>query len=98
MEIKSNPEWNEKSPSEKRLNVAGIVIALIVLVLAGLQMSGVADNLTVIFAPLMGLLMLIQAMQMRNSKKAVAVLCVVIAVILFICSFILVMAAVGSGT
>lgn len=98
MEIKSNPEWNEKSKTEKRLSVAGVVIALIVLVLAGLQMSGVADNLTVIFAPLMGLLMLIQAMQMRSSKKAVAIFCVVIAVILFICSFILVMATVSSNT
>lgn len=96
MSIKSNPEWDEKSPLDKRLNIIGIVLALVVLLLAALQMAGVASNLTIVFVPLMGLLMLVKAMQMWNSTRAVAIICVVIAVVLFVCSFILALAMTAS--
>jgi len=94
MSIKSNPEWDEKSQLDKRLNIVGIVIALAVLIMAALQMAGIANNLTLFFVPLMGLLMLIKAMQMWNSTtRVIAVFCVVIAVILFLCSLLLAMAS-----
>ena len=93
MNIRSNPEWDEKSPLEKRLNIIGIVIAFTVFIMAALQMAGFAKNLTLIFVPLMGLLMMIKAMEMWKNMRALAIVCVVIAVILFLCSIILAMAA-----
>lgn len=85
MNIKSNPDWDEKSPQDKRLSLIGIVLAVIILVLAALQMTGVAET-TVIFVPLMAMLMLIQAMQMWSSRRVVAIMCIAVAIFLFMCA------------
>lgn len=92
MKIKSNPEWDEKSDQDKRLTILGIILAFTVLLLAALQMSGVVKNTSVIFVPLMGLLMLVQAMQMWKSRRVVAILCIIIAVFLFLCSILFALA------
>lgn len=88
MAVKSNPEWEEKSVQEKRLSILGIVLSFIILIMAALQMSGVVNNLTVIFVPLMGLLMLVQAMQMWKSRRAISIVCIIVAVFLFFCSML----------
>lgn len=88
MNIKSNPDWDEKSQQDKRLSIIGIILAFAVLILAVLQMAGILKNAVVIFVPLMGLLMLVQAMQMWKNRRVVAILCIVVAVFLFICSML----------
>lgn len=92
MKIKSNPEWDEKSNQDKRLSILGIILAFTVLILAALQMSGVVRNTSVIFVPLMGLLMLVQAMQMWKTRRVVAILCIIAAVFLFLCSMLFALA------
>lgn len=92
MNIKSNPEWDEKPAYEKRLSVFGMVLAVIILLMAVLQMGGIVKNLTVVFVPLMGLLMLVQAMQMWRNRRVVAVICIVVAIFLFLCSILFVLA------
>ncbi len=92
MKIKSNPEWDEKSNQDKRLSILGIILAFTVLILAALQMSGVVRNTSVIFVPLMGLLMLVQSMQMWKTRRVVAILCIIAAVFLFLCSMLFALA------
>lgn len=91
MNIKSNPEWNEKTPQDKRLSVMGIVVAFAVLILAALQMMGILQNAIIIFVPLMALLMMIQAMQMWKTRRVIAVVCIVVAVFLVLCSALFLM-------
>ncbi len=89
MDIKSNPEWDEKSSYEKRLSIIGIVLSFMILILTVLSITGIFQNSIIICAPLLGLLMFIQAMQMWKTRRAVAVCCIIVAVILFLCSIFL---------
>lgn len=93
MAIQSNPEWNEKDPQEKKLTIAGVIVSLVVLVLAALQMTGTVENTSVIFVPLMGLFMLIQAMQAWKYRRGVAIACIVVSVFLFACGILFAVAS-----
>ena len=91
MNIKSNPDWDEKSPQEKRITIISLCLSFIIVIFAVLQMSGSYDKASNICVPLLGLLLLIQAMQLYKTRKVAAVLCIVCAVIIFLSSLLFVL-------
>ena len=72
--------WSQKQGYEKVLSVTGIICSLIILILAGMQILGIWKNAINVFEPLLGVLMLIQAIQYWKKNKIVAIfiLCVAI--------------------
>lgn len=91
MNIKSNPDWDEKSPQEKRITIISLCLSFIIVIFAVLQMLGIYDKASNICVPLLGLLLLIQAMQLYKTRKVAAVLCIVCAVIIFLSSLLFVL-------
>ena len=91
MNIKSNPDWDEKSPQEKRITIISLCLSFIIVIFAVLLMSGIYDKASNICVPLLGLLLLIQAMQLYKTRKVAAVLCIVCAVIIFLSSLLFVL-------
>ena len=80
------PSWKEKSTFEKTLAVLAILISITIMTLASLSLLFDLKYLINIFEPLLGVLMLIQALQLRKYNKFVAAFSLGVAVFIFILS------------
>lgn len=63
------PSWREKSSFEKFLVASSILLSIVIIILAALQLLGTHPYAILIFEPLMGVLMLNQALQYRGYNK-----------------------------
>ena len=61
--------WKERTTFEKILVASGFVISITVMVLAILKLFGVTENNNRLLGPLLGLFMLIQALQYAKYNK-----------------------------
>ena len=77
--------WNQKQTDEKVLSIIGIICSMSILILACMQILGIWKNAINVFEPLLGVLMLIQAIQNWKKNKVVAIfsLCASILILLF---------------
>ncbi len=77
--------WNQKQTDEKVLSIIGIICSMSILILACMQILGIWKNTLNVFEPLLGVLMLIQAIQNWKKNKVVAIfsLCASILILLF---------------
>lgn len=77
--------WNQKQTYEKVLSIIGIICSINILILGCMQILGVWKNAINVFEPLLGGLMLIQAIQNWKKNKVVAIfsLCASILLLLF---------------
>lgn len=83
--------WNQKQTYEKVLSVMGIICAISIIILACMQILGIWKTAVNIFEPLLGVLILIQAIQNWKKNKAVAIFSLCVAIFVFLVSiFILV--------
>jgi hypothetical protein len=83
------PIWKEKSMIEKSLTIIGGAVCATIIVLAVLQITGVYEKAIMIFEPLLGVLMLIQALQFRKRNKIIAFISACAAVFIFIVGFVI---------
>ncbi|WP_160673653.1 hypothetical protein [Clostridium sp. C8-1-8] len=83
--------WSQKQTSGKVLSVLGIICSISIIILVCMQILGIWKTAINVFEPLLGLLILIQAIQNWKENKVIAIfkLCFVIFIFL-VAIFILV--------
>lgn len=91
MKNNKSPLWNERSKFEKLLTITGIIVSITILIFAILGFIGVWKDAINVVEPLLGVLMLIQALQYRKYNKKTAIFSGTVAIfILVICIRILI--------
>ncbi|MGN0517641.1 MAG: hypothetical protein ACI4II_02825 [Acutalibacteraceae bacterium] len=64
--------WNQKSPLYKFLTVIGCIISVTIVILAFMQLFNVWDKAINVFEPLLGVLMIIQAIENWKTNRKTA--------------------------
>lgn len=82
--------WKEKSLFFKILEVIGIVISILVIVLALMQLLNVWDNAINVFEPLLGVLMIIQAIENWKINRKMSYYLLFVAIFIFIVAIIII--------
>lgn len=82
-------DWKNKTYIMKILTIFGLIIAVSVVILAILQISGIWKNSIYVFLPLAGMLMLIQTIENWKKNKGVACFSLFTALFLFIVTFVI---------
>jgi hypothetical protein len=77
---------NEKKGNEKLLILTRIACSVIVIILALMQLIGIWDKAIYIFEPLMGIVMLIQAIEHWKKNRKLAVFSLAVALFVFVCA------------
>lgn len=75
--------WNKKTLLSKILTIIGLIISLAIIILASLQIFNVWANAIYVYEPLMGILMLIQAIENWKENKSVAYFSLFTAIFIF---------------
>lgn len=86
---KQIPKWKDKNKLEKLLYVLGLIIAFSIIILASLQIFEIFKTID-IFEILLGILMLIQAIQYWKYDRNIAIVSLIAAIILFICGIVII--------
>lgn len=73
MKKENSTKAKERTPLEKTVTAIEIVLSIAVIILASLQLLRIADNLTAIYVPLSGGVMLLQAVDNWKRSKAVSI-------------------------
>lgn len=81
--------WKEKSAVEKTLTIVGGILSAVLVALAILQITGTYNKAIMIIEPLLGILMLIQAWNMRKSNKFISAFSLCVAVFIFIVAVVI---------
>ena len=81
-------KWNERTMAERLLIVLRIIISLVVIVLAALQLSKVWDGAIRYAMPLVGVNLLITAIQERKQNRVSSIVGFVCAVFIFVCTIV----------
>jgi hypothetical protein len=82
-------DWKQKSLTSKIFTVIGLIISITIVILALLQIFNVWDKAINIFEPLLGLLMLIQAIENWNTNRSVAYFSLFAAIFVLIMSILI---------
>jgi hypothetical protein len=82
-------DWKQKSLTSKIFTVIGLIISITIVILALLQIFNVWDKAINIFEPLLGLLMLIQAIENWNTNTSVAYFSLFAAIFVLIMSILI---------
>lgn len=89
--MKTNlPTWKERNVFEKSLTLIGVAICLAIIILAISQMIGKFRNAMLIYEPLLGVLILIQALLYRKYNKVVAVFSLCVSIFIFFISYLVI--------
>lgn len=80
--------WNNKSKMEKVIVIMKVIISIVVMVAASIQLFGVWDKAINIAVPLLGILMIVQAIPEWKTNRSVAILSICSAIFIFVCSFV----------
>ena len=81
-------KWNERTVAERLLIVSRIVIFLVVIVLAALQLSKVWDGAIRYAMPLVGVNLLVTAIQEWKQNRVSSIVGFVCAVFIFVCTIV----------
>ena len=81
--------WKERSLFYKILLILGLVISISIIILAILQLLGIYDEAINIFEPLLGVLMIIQAIENFKINKKLAVYSILVAIFIFLVFFVI---------
>lgn len=82
-------DWNKKATFSKILTILGLIISITVIVLALMQIFNVWDKAINVFEPLLGVLMLIQAIENWKTNRSTAYFSLFVAIFMFIVSIII---------
>lgn len=78
--------WSGKRTNEKVLSIIGIICSIAVIVLATMSLCDIWEDADFVYMPLMGVIMLIQAIQNRNKDRSVVIISLLAVVIIFACT------------
>lgn len=82
-------DWNKKTVPFKILTIVGLIISVTIIVLSFIQIFNVWDNAINVFEPLLGVLMIIQAIENWKANKSIAYFSLFVAVFIFIVAIII---------
>ena len=82
-------DWNEKTIPFKILTIFGLIISVTIIVLALMQIFNIWDKAINVFEPLLGILMLIQAIENWKTNRATAYFSLFIAIFIFLIAIII---------
>lgn len=74
--------WSQKQTDEKVLSVISSICSISIIILACMQILGVWKTAINVFEPLLGVLMLIQAIQNWKKNKVVAIVSLCAAILI----------------
>lgn len=80
--------WSEREKIDKIIIILRIIISIVVMLAAIIQLLGIWNKAINIAVPLLGVLMIVQAIQEWKSSRGVAILGICSAIFIFICSFV----------
>ena len=78
--------WSQESTGKKVLSIISVICSIIIIVLAGMQILGVWENAVNVFEPLLGVVLLIQAIQNWKKNKVVATVNLCASIFIFLVS------------
>ena len=81
--------WKEKTVFLKILEIVGIVISISIIVLAFMQLLNIWDKAINVFEPLLGVLMIIQAIENWNINRKMSYSSLFVAIFIFIVAIII---------
>ena len=82
-------DWNKKTIPFKNLTIFGLIISVTIVVLALMQIFNVWDKAINVFEPLLGVLMIIQAIENWKTNITTAYLSLFVAIFIFIVAIII---------
>lgn len=82
-------DWNKKTTSSKILTILGLIISITIIVLALMQIFNICSKAINVFEPLLGVLMLIQAIENWKTNRSAAYFSLFVAIFMFIVSIII---------
>lgn len=82
-------DWDKKTIPFKILSIIGLIISITIIVLAILQIFNVWDKAINVFEPLLGVLMIIQAIENWKTNKSTAYFSLFVALFIFIVAIII---------
>lgn len=80
---------NSKKSNLKVLIITKITCSVIVIALALMQITGFWEKAIYVFEPLMGIVMLIQALEQRKKNRILAIFSLGVALFVFVCAIII---------
>jgi len=80
-------KWKEKTLKEKVLTISAGIISIAVIVLAIMQLTGIWENAINVFEPLLGVLMIINALNIYKYNKLIAFFTLGVAIFIFVTAF-----------
>lgn len=84
--MKSKDIWSQEQTSEKVLTVISSICSISIIILACMQILGTWKNAIDVFEPLLGVVILIQAIQNWRKNKKVAIFSLCAAIFIFLVS------------
>ncbi len=80
--------WSEREKIDKIIIILRIIISIVVMIAAIIQLLGIWNKAINIAVPLLGVLMIVQAIQEWKNSRGVAILGICSAIFIFVCSFV----------
>ncbi len=82
-------DWNKKTIPFKILTIFGLIISVTIVVLALMQIFNIWDNAINVFEPLLGVLMIIQAIENWKTNRSTAYFSLFVAIFIFLVAIII---------
>ena len=81
--------WNRMTTQDRIINVLIIILSVAVIVLAALQLLGIWEDAINVYEPLIGVVLLLQAIYHWKKNRSVAIISLCAAGFVFICAFVI---------
>lgn len=82
-------DWNKKTLPFKILTILGLIISITIIALAIMQIFNVWDKAINVFEPLLGILMIIQAIENWKTNRSTAYFSLFVAIFIFVVAIII---------
>ena len=81
--------WNTMTTQDRIINVLIIIFSIAVIVLAALQLLGIWKNSINVYEPLIGVVLLLQAIYHWKKNRTVAIISLCVAGFIFACAIVI---------
>ena len=82
-------DWDKKTMPFKILTIFGLIISITIIVLSLMQIFNIWDKAINVFEPLLGVLMIIQAIENWKTNRATAYFSLFVAIFMFLVAIII---------
>jgi len=81
--------WNKMTTRDRIINVMIIILSVAVIALASLQLLGIWENSINVYEPLIGVVLLLQAVYHWKKNRRVAIISLCAAAFIFTCAIVI---------